>query len=235
MSLARDQTCRQACHRSSRVPIWYTGWYQNANLCCAVRRRSLREFLDVSRTALTELPEGVEQLQNLRTLIAHTNYFNGAAVSSVWDLPKLEIADSACWALCAVPDSLWSSSTLQQLDLSFNPLRSADVPRVAAELVTSPLRSLNLQSTWVEDVPTVLLDSAVHNTLQGVMLPVSVGRVDPDGVEDLNLPCSSGSNSAEESLRYGSVPEYWPRTSVRASCAFAYAPLATQCVVSTSN
>ncbi len=116
--------------------------------------RELRQdtgSLDLSECQLTEIPEILNELSNLRTLNLARNYLAWIP-ATYWRLSNLQNLDLSGNRLTEIPEGLAQLTNLQSLDLSSNQLTA--IPETLAQLTN--LRLLDLSDNQLTAIPEEL-------------------------------------------------------------------------------
>ncbi|KAE8742078.1 hypothetical protein FOCC_FOCC012352 [Frankliniella occidentalis] len=113
-------------------------------------------FLRVSETCMEEVPDTISNLQNLSTLVLHSNKIK-TLTSSLGKLSKLKNLDVSRNQLERFPEEVADLSALYSLNASFNKL--ASFPSL---LKNSWLTILDLSNNAFEDFPDVCCDKLCH-------------------------------------------------------------------------
>ncbi|KAK3908645.1 Leucine-rich repeat-containing protein 47 [Frankliniella fusca] len=113
-------------------------------------------FLRVSETCLEEVPDTISNLQNLSTLVLHSNKIK-TLTSSLGKLSKLKNLDVSRNQLEKFPEEVADLSALYSLNASFNKL--TEFPSL---LKNSWLTILDLSNNAFEDFPDVCSDKLCH-------------------------------------------------------------------------
>lgn len=173
--------------------------------------------LNFSGCSVSTLPDSFQRATGLRRIYASGNLLSSpASVAPLLTLTGATEVDLACNNLTELPTSLWSSATLQRLDLSRNALTadsfSLDVPSETA------LEALNLASSsgFLERVPRVLYTSALADSLRTVLLPAHLRTTDAAGISSLasvGLECAGEDDVIDglPTIVCGVRPVVWPR------------------------
>ena len=151
--------------------------YREAEKRIEAARRSGAKELDLIGIKLTELPESVEQLTQLRSLNLSYNQLT-ALLESLGQLTQLQSLDLSSNQLTALPESLGQLTQLQSLDLSNNQLTT--LPESLGQL--TQLQSLNLARNQLTTLPEPLgqltqLQSLALSVNQLTALAESLGQL----------------------------------------------------------
>lgn len=113
-------------------------------------------FLRISETCLEAVPDSVSKLQNLLTLVLHSNKIK-TITSSVGKLSKLKNLDASRNVLEDFPEEVADLSALYSLNCSFNKLTT-----FPSLLKNDWLTILDLSNNLLEDFPDVCSEKMCH-------------------------------------------------------------------------
>lgn len=142
-------------------------------------------YLSITHTCLQELPDEIERLANLTTLVLHSNEIT-ALPCAITKLAKLKVLDCSRNKLASVPEELGSHPHLSTINLASNLLRN-----VPSHSTCAKLSILDLSNNQLETFPDVCYTELVHlseihiNGNQITDIPVTVNRL--QGLKILNL------------------------------------------------
>lgn len=142
-------------------------------------------YLSITHTCLQEVPDEIERLANLTTLVLHSNEI-AALPCAIAKLAKLKVLDCSRNKLASIPEELGSHSQLSTINLASNLLR--DVP---SHSTCTKLSILNLSNNQLETFPDICYTELVHlseihvNGNRIAEIPVTINRL--QGLKILNL------------------------------------------------
>lgn len=113
-------------------------------------------FLRISDTCLETVPDSISNLQNLLTLVLHSNKIK-SITSSLGKLSKLKNLDASRNVLEDFPEEVADLSALYSLNCSFNKLST-----FPSLLKNDWLTILDLSNNALEDFPDVISESMCH-------------------------------------------------------------------------
>lgn len=142
-------------------------------------------YLSITHTCLQEVPDEIERLANLTTLVLHSNEI-AALPRAIAKLAKLKVLDCSRNKLTSVPEELGSHPHLSTINLASNLLR--DVPSYST---CTKLSILDLSNNQLETFPDICYTELVHlsevhvNGNRIAEIPVTINRL--QGLKILNL------------------------------------------------
>ncbi|KYN01687.1 PREDICTED: leucine-rich repeat-containing protein 47-like [Cyphomyrmex costatus] len=142
-------------------------------------------YLSITHTCLQEMPDEIEKLVNLATLVLHSNEI-AALPCAIAKLAKLKVLDCSMNKLTSLPRELGDHPNLSTINLASNLLR--DVPSLA---LCTKLSILDLSNNRLEAFPDVCHTELVHlseihvNGNQITEIPITISRL--QGLKALNI------------------------------------------------
>ncbi|XP_071558811.1 leucine-rich repeat-containing protein 47 [Temnothorax nylanderi] len=142
-------------------------------------------YLSITHTCLREVPDEIERLANLTTLVLHSNEI-AALPSAIAKLAKLKVLDCSRNKLASLPQELGSHPQLSTINLASNLLR--DVPSCS---LCTKLSILDLSNNQLEAFPDVCHAELAHlsevhvNGNRITEIPITINRL--QGLKVLNL------------------------------------------------
>lgn len=142
-------------------------------------------YLSITHTCLQEVPDEIEKLANLATLVLHSNEIV-TLPCAIAKLAKLKVLDCSMNKLTSLPRELGDHPHLSTINLASNLLR--DVPSLT---LCTKLSSLELSNNRLEAFPDVCHTELVHlfeiyvNGNQITEIPITVSRL--QGLKILNI------------------------------------------------
>ncbi|KAL0119846.1 hypothetical protein PUN28_007936 [Cardiocondyla obscurior] len=146
-------------------------------------------YLSITHTCLQEVPDEIEKLTNLATLVLHSNEIT-ALPSALAKLTKLKVLDCSRNKLVSIPAELGSHPNLSTINLASNLLRN--VPSYSSCVKLSILEVSNNQ---LETFPDVCYSELSHlseiyaNGNRITQIPVTINQL--QGLKILNLADNS--------------------------------------------
>lgn len=113
-------------------------------------------YLNITQTCLHEVSEEIEKLQNLTTLVLHSNEISKIP-SSIGKLEKLKVLDCSRNKLTSLPDEIGKLPQLTTMNFSSNFLKS-----LPTQIDNVKLTVLDLSNNQFEDFPDVCYTELVH-------------------------------------------------------------------------
>jgi len=142
-------------------------------------------YLSITHTCLQEVPDEIERLANLTTLVLHSNEI-AALPGAIAKLAKLKVLDCSRNKLATLPEELGSHPQLSTINLASNLLRN--VPSCSS---CTKLSILDLSNNQLETFPDVCYAELVHlseihvNGNRITEIPITINRL--QGLKVLNL------------------------------------------------
>ncbi|EZA49348.1 hypothetical protein DMN91_001420 [Ooceraea biroi] len=134
-------------------------------------------YLSITHTCLREMPDGLEKLTNLTTLVLHSNEL-AALPGTIGSLSKLKVLDCSRNKLTSLPQELDNLPQLSTLNLAANLLQS--IPSQSANV---RLSIVDLSNNRFEAFPDICHAELVHlaeihvNGNQIAEIPASISRL----------------------------------------------------------
>ncbi|XP_043788591.1 leucine-rich repeat-containing protein 47-like [Apis laboriosa] len=113
-------------------------------------------YLNITQTCLHEVSEEIEKLQNLTTLVLHSNEISKIP-STIGKLEKLKVLDCSRNKLTSLPDEIGKLPQLTTMNFSSNFLKS-----LPTQIDNVKLTVLDLSNNQFEDFPDVCYTELVH-------------------------------------------------------------------------
>lgn len=115
-------------------------------------------YLNITLTCLREVPEEIGKLQNLTTLVLHSNEISKIP-NTIEKLGKLKVLDCSRNKLTSLPDEIGKLPQLTTMNISSNLLRS-----IPTQIGNIKLTILNLSNNQFEAFPDVCYPELIHLT-----------------------------------------------------------------------
>lgn len=142
-------------------------------------------YLSITHTCLREVPDEIERLANLTTLVLHSNEI-ATLPCAIAKLPKLKVLDCSRNKLASLPAGLAAHPHLSTINLASNQLR--DVP---SHSLCTKLSILDLSNNQLQVFPDVCHSELVHlsevhvNGNRITEVPIAINQL--QGLKVLNL------------------------------------------------
>ncbi|TGZ54122.1 Leucine-rich repeat-containing protein 47 [Temnothorax longispinosus] len=142
-------------------------------------------YLSITHTCLREVPDEIERLANLTTLVLHSNEI-AALPSAIAKLAKLKVLDCSRNKLASLPQELGSHPQLSTINLASNLLRN--VPSCSS---CTKLSILDLSNNQLEAFPDVCHAELAHlsevhvNGNRITEIPITINRL--QGLKEVYL------------------------------------------------
>lgn len=159
-------------------------------------------YLSITHTRLQEVPDEIEKLTNLVTLVLHSNEIV-ALPSAIAKLAKLKVLDCSGNKLTTLPEELGSHPQLSTINLASNRLQN-----VPSQSSCAKLSILDLSNNRLETFPDVCYAELVHlseiyaNGNQITEIPATINQL--QGLKILNL----ADNLISGNANFISVPSF---------------------------
>jgi len=142
-------------------------------------------YLSITHTCLREMPDEIEKLTNLTTLVLHSNEI-AELPSAIANLAKLKVLDCSRNKLTYFPKELGNHPHLSTINLASNLLRN-----IPSQSSCIKLSILDLSNNRLEAFPDVCYTELVHlseihvNGNQITEIPIAINRL--QGLKVLNM------------------------------------------------
>lgn len=151
-------------------------------------------YLSITQTCLQNIPDAIEKLTNLTTLVLHSNEII-ALPSTIGNLTKIKLLDCSRNKLTSLPQTLSNLPQLSTINLGSNFLQS-----IPSQSANNKLTVLDLSNNRFETFPDVCHAQLVHlseirlNGNQITEIPTTISRLQALKIFDIADNLISGNS-----------------------------------------